>query len=86
MEICITTIFEGTKSGEIVWVSQKNSLIPFRKGHISYNFKNNKHKKLANDNGYAFLPVIMESPTGRLDQKFERFTKRNCEEECGTII
>ena len=73
--MCIPTLFEGVKSGQIVAVSRKNALIPFRKGLISYNFKNNKHKNLANENGYDFLPSVMESPSGRLDQNFKNLLK-----------
>ena len=47
----------------------------YNKGSISYNFKNNKHKKLANENNYDFLPSIMESPSGRLDQNFKNLLK-----------
>jgi hypothetical protein len=75
LDMCIPTIFEGVKSGQIVAVSRKNALIPFRKGLVSYNLKNNKHKKLANDNNYDFLPSIMESPSGRLDQNFKNLLK-----------
>ena len=75
LDMSITTIFEGTKSGQIVAVSRKNAMIPFRKGLVSYNFKNNKHKNLANDNNYDFLPSIMESPTGRLDENFKQLLK-----------
>ena len=73
--MCITTVFEGVKSGQLVDISRKNALIPFRKGSLSFNFKNNKHKQLANDNGYDFLPAIMESPTGRLNEEFKNLLK-----------
>jgi hypothetical protein len=75
LDMCITTVFEGVKSGQLVDISRKNALIPFRKGSLSYNFKNNKHKQLANDNGYDFLPSVMESPSGRLDQNFKNLLK-----------
>jgi len=75
LDMCIPTIFEGVKSGQLVDVSRKNALTPFRKGLISYNFKNNKHKALANENGYDFLPSVMESPSGRLDQNFKELLK-----------
>jgi hypothetical protein len=75
LDMCIPTVFEGVKSGQIVAVSRKNALIPFRKGQISYNFKINKHKNLANENGYDFLPSVMESPSGRLDLNFKNLLK-----------
>ena len=52
-------------------ISRKNALTPFRYGSLSYNFKNNKYKKEANINGYDFLPAIMESPSGRLNEEFK---------------
>ena len=71
----IATIFDGTKSGFIKQISRKNALTPFISGSTTYNFKINKYKKEASENGYSFLPAIMESPTGRLHEEFKNLLR-----------
>jgi len=70
-----TTIFEGTKSGIIQNVSYYSATTPFHYGYQAYKSKNRKYKQEAEANGYSFLPIIMESPSGRLDEKSKEVLK-----------
>jgi hypothetical protein len=70
-----TTVFEGTKSGLIQNVTYHSATTPFYSGHKAYKLKINKYQQEATENGYSFLPIIMESPSGRLDEKSKELLK-----------